>query len=183
MKEYLRIFAKVGIALFCVWHMLAVGLYCIPPDTKDAASTWLRKNGMPYVQKYMMITSQWQQWNLFAPNPLRRIVFYKVEKQNAKGEWAFVTSINDHTYRPWRHAVRFKLLGQALEEKTTRPLLAERALQVLCKELSLEPGANVRIWHDITVVPYIHPSPRKQWWDIWKPHFESTLAIESSCAS
>jgi hypothetical protein len=180
-REYLRTFAKVGVALFCVWHMAAVGLYSIPGDAKDPVAAWLCAHAVPRVTKYLLLTSQWQQWNLFAPNPLRRIVFYRVETSNADGDWAYVASVNADTYGPWRHAVRFKLLGQALEENTTRPELAERAAQVFCREYGLEPGAGIRIWHEITIVPYVHPSPGKAWWDSWKPVFEPSLAVDTVC--
>lgn len=180
-REYLRTFAKVGIALFCAWHMAAIGLYTIPGEATDRASRWVLDNVTPHATKYVLMTSQWQQWNLFAPNPLRRITFYRVETQNAEGSWAYVTSVNRYTYGGMRHAVRFKLLGQALEEDTTRPELAERAAQVFCKEFGFEPEENIRIWHETTVVPYVHPSPSKAWWDAWEPAFESSLAIETTC--
>lgn len=183
MKEYLRTFAKTGIALFCVWHMAAIGLYSLPGDANDRVSRWLNDNVTGHVVPYMLMTSQWQQWNLFAPNPLRRIVFYRVETENAQGNWAYVASVNDKTYSTWRHAVRFKLLGQALEEDTDRPELAERTAQIFCREFGLDPDAGIRIWHEVTVIPYVHPSPSKAWWNSWKPQFESTLAIETRCAS
>lgn len=181
MREYLRIFAKTSVALFFVWHVVAVGVYTIPGEAKDGPSRWIKENVVPRVAPYLLLTSQWQQWNLFSPNPLRRIVFYRIEKQNPYGEWAYVTSINADTYGIWRHAVRFKLLGQALEENTQRPELAERAAQVLCREFAFKPDTGIRIWHDLTIVPYQWPSPNKEWWDSWTPAFESSLAIETLC--
>jgi len=181
MREYLRTFAKTGVALFCVWHMAAVGFYSIPDDADDRFSRWAEDHVIGHFSEYVLMTSQWQQWNLFSPNPLRRIVFYRVERQNPYGEWAYVTSLNHTTYGPFRHAARFKLLGQALEENTTRPELAERAAQVLCDELGLEPGGRIRIWHEVAVIPYVWPSPGKAWWDAWTPRFEPSLAIETAC--
>lgn len=180
-REYLRTFTKIGIALFCAWHVTAVFLYTIPGDSTDRASRWVADNLTPYVTHYMLITSQWQQWNLFAPNPLRRITFYRIETQNAEGNWAYVASVNRQTYGSMRHAVRFKLLGQALEENTSRPELAERAAQVFCDEFALDPEANIRIWHETAIVPYVHPSPSKAWWDAWEPTFEASLAVETTC--
>ncbi len=181
MKEYLRTFAKAAIAVFCVWHVAAVGLYSIPGDAKDPVATFLRAHATPRVTPYVLVTSQWQQWNLFAPNPLRRIIFYRVEKQNAVGDWSYVASINDHTYSYWRHSVHFKLLGQAIEENSTKPELVERAAQVLCKEYGIVPGTRMRVWHEVTVVPYVSPPPGVAWWNAWIPQFESNLAIETPC--
>lgn len=180
-REYLRTFAKTGIALFCVWHMAAIGFYTIPDDADDPFTRWAEEHVIPHVTEYVLVTSQWQQWNLFSPNPLRRIVYYRLETQNPYGEWAYVASINNRTYGPFRHATRFKLLGQALEEETNRPELAERAAQVLCREHGMALGAGIRIWHEITVIPYVHPSPSKEWWDAWTPRFEPSLAYETVC--
>ena len=181
MKEYLRTFAKVGVALFCLWHMAAVGLYALPDQADDRVTKWLADHAVPVVTPYVLVTGQWQQWNLFAPNPLRRIVFYKIETRNPLGDWSYVASVNDSTYGPWRHAARFKLLGQALEENTARPELAERAAQVFCDEFGLQPDAPIRIWPDVAVVPYVYPSPSKAWWDSWKPTFQSYLALDTTC--
>lgn len=183
MKEYLRTFAKAAVALFCAWHMAAIGVYTIPGEARDSVSRWLMDNAVPRVSHYVLLTSQWQQWNLFAPNPLRRIVFYRVETQEPDGTWATVAHLDRHYYSGWRHAVRFKLLGQALEENTERPELAERAAQVFCRELGLRPGAGVRVWHEVAVVPYEFPSPSKAWWDAWEPQFADDLAIDTSCAA
>ena len=181
MRAYLRTFAKVGVAAFVVWHAAAVGLYAVPNEAPDRVSAWIRTHLTPRVTPYVLVTSQWQQWNLFAPNPLRRIVFYRIETQNAAGEWAYVASINAATYSPWRHSTRFKLLGQALEEGTTRPELAERAAQVLCREYGMDAGTRFRVWHEVTIIPYVHPSPDTEWWNTWTPQFEPTLAVETSC--
>jgi hypothetical protein len=181
MRKYLRTFAKVGIALFVAWHVVAIGAYTVPGEAKGPVARWIRENVQPRVVRYVLITSQWQQWNLFSPNPLRRIIYYRVETQNAIGQWSYVASVNNNTYGVWRRAVRFKLLGQALEEDTKRPELAERAAQVFCREFGFDPGERIRIWRDLTIVPYVVPYPGKEWWDEWTPRFTSTLAHETAC--
>lgn len=183
MSEYLRSFAKTAIALFCVWHMAAIGIYSIPGDSQATVATWLRNNALPRVSHYVLLSSQWQQWNLFAPNPLRRIVFYRVERLGGDGQWTTVARLDRWYYPAWRHAVRFKLLGQALEENTGRPQLAERAAQVFCREMDFAPGDAVRIWHEVAIIPYVHPSPSKAWWDSWEPTYEDDLAIDTVCAA
>ena len=181
MNEYLRIFAKIAVVVLCLWHMAAVGLYSLPDKAEDPVTNWLDERAVPRIRQYVLVTSQWQQWNLFSPNPLRRVIFYRVETLNVENAWAYVASVNDRTYRPWRHSVRFKLLSQALEENTSRPELAERAAQVFCDEFGIDDGAKIRIWRDLTIVPYKKPSPSKAWWDSWIPQFESSLAIETLC--
>ncbi len=181
MKEYLRLFAKTGLALFCIWHMAAVGLYALPTDARDRVTRWTMQHVRGHVVPYMLMTSQWQQWNLFAPNPLRRIVFYRIDTSNDEADWTTVTTINATTFGHWRRAVRFKLLSQVLEEQTNRPELATRAAQILCQEFDLQPDARIRIWHEIAIVPSLYPSPSKAWWNTWIPRFESSLAIETPC--
>lgn len=181
MREYLRTLAKVGIALACVWHMAAIGVYSIPVDAKDPVARWFGERLRPAVIRYVLITSQWQQWNLFAPNPLRRMMFYRLDAADPSGAWTTVATIDDRAYGPWRHAVRFKLLGQALEEKTERPELAERAALVLCREHGVAPGTPVRVWHEIAVIPYVSRRTDPSWWAKWTPTFEPSLAIETTC--
>jgi hypothetical protein len=183
MKEYLRLFAKTGIALFCVWHMTAIAVFSLPTDANDRVTQWIRYNTASAFSPYVFQTSQWQQWNLFAPNPLRRIVFYRIDTKTQDGDWMRVTTIDSTTYGLWRHTTRFKLLSLAIEEQTRRPALTERAAQVLCTEYGFIPGERIRIWHEIAIVPSITPSPNKTWWDSWIPQFEQTLAIDTVCQS
>lgn len=182
-REYLRTFAKTGIALFCLWHMIGVGVFSLPVDSKNVVKEWMFAHVAPITRPYMLITSQWQQWNLFAPNPLRRIVFYRIERENIDGEWAYVDSINQTSFTPWRHSVRFKLYSQVLEEDTSRPELAEQAAQVLCDEYGMEDGTHIRIWHELTIIPYVRPSPDMAWWNQWIPHFDDSLAVDTTCSA
>lgn len=181
MREYLRRCAKVGIVVFCVWHMVAVGTYSIPGDAQDGFSQWIRTHVVARIAPYVLLTSQWQQWNLFSPDPLRRVITYRIERLTDDGTWAPVGGITPSTYGLWRHAVRFKLLGQALAEDAHFLPIAERAARVLCREWGLGDDDRVRVWRDIFVVPHVAPSPTITWWKMWVPHAEPSLAIETNC--
>lgn len=182
MKEYLRLFAKTGLALFCVWHMAAIAIYSIPGESKDRLSRALSERFAPRVAPYVLITSQWQQWNLFSPNPLRRVIFYSVERLTSSNEWQPVATINDRTYGILRHAARFKLLGQAFAEDQYYLPISERAARVFCREFGLSDQDRVRVWRDVAIVPYVHPSPTMRWWSGWTPRYEPNLAVETNCS-
>ncbi len=182
MKEYFRLCAKVGIVLFVIGHLCAVALYSIPHASRDPISQALRNNILPRVMPYVLVISQWQQWNLFSPNPLRRVIFYRLDRQIENDEWETVATIDDRAYGVWRHATRFKLFGQVFEEERDDLLpIREQAVRVLCREWAIEPGTRVRVWHLISVVPYIDPTPSREWWDKWTPTYEPSLAIETTC--
>lgn len=178
---YLRTCAKVGLAMFFVMHCIAVATYSIPTDASDTPSRWVVTHVVSRVRPYILVTGQWQQWNLFAPNPLRRIIFYRLEQENADGSWAAIATIDDSTYSFWRHSVRFKLYGSAIPERGEKPELAERAAQVLCREYDLEPGAHVRLWHNVSIIPYIKASADPSWWMSWTPQSEPSLAADTVC--
>lgn len=167
MNHFFRLFLRTGVALFCVWHMVAVASYAIPNEIENPLSARVRP--------YMLLTSQWQQWNLFSPDPLRRVVFYRIESQNVNGDWEPVGSIDDTTYGPLRHSLRFKLLGQAFAEGNARiEPVSEQAARVLCREFGVFATRRIRVWRDIAVVPQVPPPS-------WVPAFEPVLAVDTSC--
>lgn len=184
MKEFFRLFLKTGIVLFVLWHMVAVATFSLPTAAQDAVTTWARTKTVPHVTPYLMVTSQWQQWNLFSPDPLRRIVLYRIEIQNAEGTWAYATSITPATYGIWRNATHFKILSQTLAEDRNDLLpLREHVAQILCREFDLPPERPMRIWYEVAIVPYVLPSHSWSWWSAWTPTYEPILAIETTCPS
>lgn len=183
MKEYFRLFLKTGIVIFCLWHMAAVGFYSIPSDSRDRFSIWLRDTINPHVAPYLLMTSQWQQWNLFSPNPLRRVTFYSIDTYQTD-RWSEIAYIDNEMYNRFRHAARFKMYGQLFAEENDALLpIRENATWQLCEELNVPAGTPIRVWRDVTVIPYISPSPPKEWWEQWIPRFEPNLAVDTICPS
>jgi hypothetical protein len=180
MSEYWRLYGRTAIALAVVWHMFAVGVYAIPTDAKDGASLWLRSTFVPTVRPYLLLTSQWQQWNLFAPDPLRRVTTYRLEMQN-NGDRETVATIDERTYNRARHAARFKLYGNLFSDNDdNRYDLTDQGIGVLCREFHVPAARSVWLWREVYVIPSTtETSPA--WWNAWSPAPESRLILATSC--
>lgn len=170
MNEYLRTFLKTGVVLFCLWHMAAVATYALPRET-----TFLK-----HVRPYMLLTSQWQKWDLFSPDPLRRIEFYSIDTVT-DGEPTRFAIINDDAYGPLRHAARFKLLGRIFSENPDHDVTAleQHAALILCQELKIATNQHIYVLRDTAIIPRTPPAD----WSTWSPTFERTLLVSAVCAS
>ncbi len=161
--------------------MFAVTVFSVPRDANDSFSMNVRSVLLPVVTPYMYITSQWQLWNIFAPDPLRRITLYRIEEETADG-WNVVDTIKPGSYSWWRHATYFKYAENALGE-TSDPT---HALQVAflrreCALLKIAPDAVLRfsLYQSILPVPP-HPGSM-EFWDTWTPEWEQSIQAETSC--
>ena len=107
MKERLR---KPLISLFILFHLAAVGLWISP--------AWpLRDALIPVVRPYICSTGLWQDWAMFAPNPLTINVTISAEVLFADGslqtwkcpqmvELGFLRKYRKERYRKWTDHVR-----------------------------------------------------------------------------
>ena len=124
-ESFASFLLKGGIILFCVWHMFAVAIFALPRSASDELSTGVRHVFLPLVSPYVFTTSQWQQWNMFSPNPLRTITRYSCEVQQGD-DWRRVGIIGPEEFRGLRSAVlakmnRFHLLPKKLAEEWPAP--------------------------------------------------------------
>lgn len=181
MRETLRLFGQTAVILFVLWHGYAIAVYSIPRDAKDAFSQWAIRERIPEVSPYVLQTSQWQLWNLFAPDPLRRVTFYHIETER-DGTWTDIETIAPGRYSVWRHATRFKLMGNMLDEfADNRGSLAMRFLQLKCEEFELSPGTPIRVVYEYYVIPYHRKRESRAWWDAWRPQPQRYTGFESVC--
>ncbi len=100
------------IVAFCLWHMTAVALYVVPGALKTRWSPIgeIRSLTDPYV----LMTSQWQQWNIFSPNPLRRVSTFRVE--STVNGVVGPTIVDSERLSIWRRAKELKVLYRLEEE-------------------------------------------------------------------
>ncbi|TSC79978.1 MAG: hypothetical protein G01um101425_455 [Candidatus Peregrinibacteria bacterium Gr01-1014_25] len=174
----LRILGKVAIAAFVLWHIAAIGIFSVPVDDQGRLATAVRTHATPWVSRYVLTTSQWQQWNLFSPDPLRRVTFYRIEAQRDDA-WHELTTLQPGSYPLWRHANMFKLLINIMEGNN--PALTERFLSLLCREHLLVQGTGIRVRYLVTIIPWsaMPMSPRQ--WHAWNPTFETLEGPQISC--
>lgn len=172
---------KIGLIVFVIWHMFAVSVYSIPRDAKDMYATWSRQVLLPKVTPYMLITSQWQLWNLFSPDPLRRVTFYRIETET-NGDWYELTTIQPGTFSAWRHATWFKLLGNIWNEfDEPKSPLAGRMLHLLCKEHNVQEHTPIRLVYEYYVIPQHQKRESATWWNAWKPQTSSYIGFTTEC--
>jgi hypothetical protein len=117
------------IIAFCLWHMAAVTLYLLPQ--KGPRIVRQAKN---LTQPYILVLSQWQQWNIFAPDPMRRVKTYRIEQQ-VDGEWESVVFLDTENIPWWQRAKELKVPGR-LDENWHR--LTVPYLESYCDELAIE---------------------------------------------
>src|SRR5687768_11713294 len=94
---------RSAIISFVLWHMFAVVVYALPHDADDRLNTWIRSELKPIVRPYILLTSQWQQWNLFSPDPLRRVTAYDIQRNDREG-WTTIKVIDWNTLSAARQA-------------------------------------------------------------------------------
>jgi len=181
MNPTLRTAGRWTIIVLAVLHMAAVLLYSIPWAANDAPTRWVRINVSAKVHPYILATSQWQQWNLFSPDPLRRVSHYVVQYKHEKA-WITLRHYKPGMYEWWRHSNRFKLLGEFLDNQGEgyHPF-AHHLLHRLCAGEKLQPGTQIRLFRSSYVIP-MHLKPESAaWWKGWKPEFMELTPIDTTC--
>ena len=101
--------------IFGLWHAFAVLAFSVPRVARDPVSAWARGGLLPIVAPYMFITSQWQLWDLFAPDPPRLVAAYRTEVGSQDG-WRELTTVRPGTFSIWRHNARFQLMRNLLRD-------------------------------------------------------------------
>ncbi|MBP7114286.1 MAG: hypothetical protein KBA40_02420 [Candidatus Peribacteraceae bacterium] len=139
------------IVAFCVWHMSAVALYVLPSG--EHPWTRLRTNVTPYI----LSLSQWQKWDIFSPNPLRRNSIYRIERD--AGDRFETAMILDFDHLAWHErAKELKVLGR-LQDSWKR--LLPDYLSSLCPRIPGGPGNDVRLYVETTILPSELPALKR----------------------
>lgn len=173
----LRGFLKTLIALFCVWHMAAIGIYSLYHVDNYPVLNWLNSK-RDIFRPYILTTSQWQRWNLFSPDPLRRVIQMTIEQQ-INGQWETVAVINEHTVGFWRRATELKTVRR-MEDEDYQPL-QERYVHVFCKTESIPVGTPMRLRKQWFVIPKHETMHSQQWWNNWQPEWNNDVLLETTC--
>lgn len=172
------------ITLFFFWHAVSIALYAIPSLAGDPLSNFLRLQAVPIVRSYILWTSQWQQWNLFAPDPLRRVTHYHLQRLDLVSDaWIDVAIFRPGSFLWWKHATRFKILDRIfdLEERDRKIPLQKHFLQKMCREFNLPPLTSIRILFRYYVIPQTPKLTSFSWWRTWQPTWFPIEGTSLSC--
>lgn len=173
---------KIGIALFCLWHMFSIAVYALPSNAHDRFSTWARDTVRPVVTPYIFATSQWQQWNLFSPDPLRRVTSYVLQTRQGLN-WDTVAVIDRQTV-PWHQLTReMKMLSNIEMGSESLNPVREQLLQTYCDMYHIAPGMQLRMVYDMYVLPLPEKPLTTAQWKQLQPAREQIVATEVTCRS
>lgn len=176
-----KFIGKLLLIGFVLWHMFSVAIYTVPRVAVDPVAKWIMAKPLPIVTPYMLMTSQWQLWNIFAPDPLRLVTYYRVEVKNA-GTWYELQLLQNGTFSIWRHATRFKLYSNLLnQDDTGHRELKGRFLQLICEEEKVSPGTPIRLVYQNYVIPYHEKRESTSWWNAWQPEPYDKIGFISTC--
>lgn len=177
--KFIRGFAQSLIILFCLWHMAAIFAYSIPGESSIKQKVRILD---PLVRPYLLATSQWQLWNLFSPDPLRRVSEYRIETFT-QNQWTPLTTLHPGSFPWWRHAAQFKMLDRILDLDRNLIPLQERYLAHLCQVFAIPSQTLIRFTYAYYVIPNIEDILRTDWWESWSPPWESVAGITIVCPS
>lgn len=180
----LRTLGKILFVLFLGWHMFAVAVYSIPREAKDAFAVWTRIDILPIITPYMFATSQWQLWNIFAPDPLRRVTSYLVFAETGDNgqDWNQIDEITPHSFSIFRHSTQMKLMSNLLDElKDDRGPFVGRYLELECAARHVVQGTPVRLVYRSYVLPVPPASKNRSWWDTWTPSPTELIGFTITC--
>jgi hypothetical protein len=167
---------KTIVILLCLAHMAAVGVYSIPADAHDPLAELGRRVISPQVAPYILTTSQWQQWNMFSPEPLHRFGEYRIQTLK-NNQWVTIRTLTSENIPWWRHGGELKLI-RLLEEPNTEALRV-RYLQQLCRPLGLNADDVIRLELHVAYVPL---APPEGGWSAWTPEWVDTPTGGVACA-
>lgn len=163
---------RSALILFCLWHMLAVAVYAVPDPATDAVAGWIRSTITPVIRPYIFATSQWQQWNLFSPEPQRRVTEYHLVEDSLQqpGNSRIHLVLSPSTYRWWRRTDEIAMFSkwEDQSEEMIKPLL-ERYVASYCVPLGIPVTSSLQLTGRYAYLPVAtrkdlsHQSPQLAW--------------------
>lgn len=161
---------RVLIVLFVTWHMAAIGIYTLPDRDKREWVQAIRLGAEPYIQPYLLLTSQWQNWGLFSQGSLTRVVTSRIDVWK-DDQWVPVRDLSFDALPWWKNQAETSLL-RSLED-TNRWPARERYLQQQCIELRLASGTYLHFAYPFYDPPMPERTVNNEWWGTWEPAWES----------
>lgn len=133
-----------AIMTFCVWHTFAVATYNLP-DNKGEWMAALHNLSAPY----MLMTSQWQKWDIFSPDPQRRSAVYRLEVVDGTG--AMIVKRMDSEHMGWaERAKEFKILSRM---EADFGAVIPQYIALYCEEFPEAAGKDLRLVAEVMILP------------------------------
>ncbi|MBP9773023.1 MAG: hypothetical protein KBD00_00150 [Candidatus Peribacteraceae bacterium] len=169
MKKLLRTLATIIIPLFCLWQIIAIAVYLIPSSATLPLMNKVITPIKTFTSSYVLITSQWQIWDIFSPNPLRRVSLHSIDTRLVDGRWQTIRPLDPQSI-PWPIRVKeLKILGRLEEDGWRNAVPSYLAARCTMEQLS---DIDIRLH----VVRYVIPLPAEVrafgGWQNWQPQKE-----------
>lgn len=157
MSATLRTIGRFAIIVFCVFHMTAIAAYLLPDG-------WLQK-AKSATFGYTLITSQWQKWDIFSPNPFRRVSTYNIERWKgggsgiARSEWETVQALKADSFPWYERATMIKVLERLEEDEWAASV--PQFLRNVCAHDPTNAGRTIRLISEYSTIPDTLPELKK----------------------
>ena len=170
----------IAIVLFCLWHMAAILINARPTNVEQLNILTLLARQEPYVRPYILLTSQWQHWNIFAQSTSLAMTETHIEKLS-DGEWSTVRIIDRTHPGLFRHSPENVSINHLMNDGVEA--LKEPYLQDVCRTEHLQTGTQVRIRKRFAFFPSHAGQQSIGWWRAWQPAWSEMIVANSSCKS
>lgn len=178
--NFARIVAKILVVAFCLWHIAAIGVYSLYDVQGHPVLEWFDKQRKIF-RPYILTTSQWQRWNLFSPDPLRRVIEFKIDLYDEKDrQWHEISEVSAATVPFYDRATELKTIRRLEDEDHYAPL-RERYLRDFCRTLDLPLGATLRLRRRFYVIPKMETSWTPAMWAQWQPEWQEVIDTGIFC--
>lgn len=173
----IHIVIKTLIGAFCIWHIAAIFSYSIYHVESVPVLQWISDQRHTF-RPYILTTSQWQRWNLFSPDPLRRVIEMDID-QYINEQWAKVHTVNEHNVGWWQRAPELKTMRR-MESDNKLPL-RKRYIEDYCRIHDIPEGTRMRMRKRWFVIPKHTKTQSKEWWNVWEPNWNEKIDFEVPC--
>mgnify|MGYP003340480281 CR=1 FL=1 len=137
--------------LFFCLHILAVSVAAIPRHADDPFSRTVRSVWSPLSHPYVTLTGQWQNWGLFAPDPLERAIEYHIDVVEGQMRIGTITLGPDSILRR-RRTNLLKIMRQMWKEGEDYKEARRQFLLSLCSRWHLPKEAGLRLRVQVNAV-------------------------------
>ncbi len=129
--------------------MFAVGSYLLRPQGLGALQA-IGQKMRSFVTPYILLTSQWQEWNIFSPNPVQRVGLYALSM--TLDDRIIEIKKLDPASLAWHHRTReIKILERVAGGWS---VLQQSYLRSQCKNVPIAKGKTIHLKEVAFTLPF-----------------------------